>query len=164
MMTVAALANTCISPLLGLAPEQLDAPFGLRLGRTTIEELEGEFVITCDQGMGFTGGRIVQVVPRYEEHSDIACMILAFDKSNVLDAAWFTLAADQYENAFNQLQSRFEFKNTNDPIKGSKSSLFVFEFGQITLHAPLFSKEMTLGYRTEKFNAARMASASEAYE
>lgn len=163
-MTAAAKAKPASRLLLGLDPECLSAPFGLKLGETSISDLEEEFVVTSEQGKGFTGGPVIQVIPRYEERPDIECIVLAFDKAKKLDAAWFTLNSDQYEDAFAQLHQRFELINTNDPIKGSRSGLFIFEACQISLHAPLFSKEMTLGYRTRKFSQARMNTVSEAYE
>lgn len=150
--------------LMGLTTEELIQPFGLVLGTTRIRDIEREFVITCEQGRGFTGGPVVQVISRYVESPATECTVLAFDDSGKLDAAFFTIPADQYEQAVSALSAVFELVDMNSPIKGSESALFKAPGVQVALHSPLFSKEMTIGYRTEKFNNARMANAADLYE
>lgn len=144
--------------------ENLSAPFGLELGKTRLKDLEGTFVITRRQGEGFTGGPVLQVIPRYAEDEADDCIILAFDANNVLDATWFTYPSSSYKEVFSAMSREFDLIDTNSPIKGSNSALFYFTDGQIALHSPLFSQEMTIAYRTHLFDKARMAIAAETYE
>jgi len=162
-----AISNTSQPPeatLMGMSSEELCKPFGLELGKTRIRDLEEIFVITCEQGTGFTKGPVYQVIPRYIEEPEAECIVLAFDEKGKLDAAWFNLPSVQFRSAVQILSHRFELLDQNNPIKGSESALFKYADGQVALNAPLFSKEMTLGYRTEKFNNARMAAAADMYE
>mgnify|MGYP003136612609 CR=1 FL=1 len=160
-------AASCASAepvLMGMSPRELSRPFGLELGKTQIRDLEEEFVITCNQGTGFTKGPVLQVIQRYVEEPEAECIVLAFDEKGLLDAAWFNLPADQFQVAAKAMTEAFELVDMNSPIKGSESALFKFCDCEVALHSPLFSKEMTVGYRTIKFNNARMASAAESYE
>ncbi|MDX1297828.1 MAG: hypothetical protein R3260_06240 [Pseudomonas sp.] len=163
-MTHAAKIEHVQARLMGMMPSELVKPFGLQIGHTRLKDLEENFVVTCEQGRGFTSGPVVQVIPRYQEDLQVECVVLAFDEHNKLDAAWFTIESSQYETAIDTLRNAFDLVNTNDPIKGSRSALFAYKDGQIAVHAPLFSKEMTVGYRTERFNKARMDAAAEAFE
>lgn len=150
--------------LMGMTSAELSKPFGLEIGRTKIRDLEEIFVITCEQGTSFTKGPVFQVIPRYIEEPEAECIVLAFDAAGTLDAAWFNLPSDQYQAAVQAMSEAFELLDNNNPIKGSESALFRFDAGQVAVNAPLFSKEMTVGYRTDKFNNARMAAAAETFE
>lgn len=144
--------------------EDLSTPFGLELGKTRLKDLEDRFVISCHQGEGYTGGPVVQVIQRYVDDSPSDCIILAFNAKNVLDAAWFTFPSSAYKDALSYMSREFQLVDTNNPIKGSDSALFYFNAGQIALHSPLFSQEMTIAYRTHEFDRARMSVAADTYE
>lgn len=144
--------------------EDLSTPFGLELGKTRLNDLEDNFVISCRQGEGYTGGPVVQVIQRYVRDAATDCIILAFDANNTLDAAWFTFPSEVYKEALACMSREFELVDTNSPIKGSDSALFYFKSGQIALHSPLFSQEMTIAYRTHSFDKARMEAAANSYE
>jgi len=149
---------------MGMPPSELKMPFGLKLGHSTRRDVEKNFVVTEEQGKGFTDGPIVQVIRREQPVSGSDYVVLAFDEEGKLDAAWFTLDAEIFEEALQALDLAFELVNSNSPIKGSRSALYIYEDGEVSLNAPLFSHEMTLGYRTKKFNQARMAVAAQEFE
>jgi len=150
--------------LMGMPPSELKMPFGLKLGHSTRRDVEKNFVVTEEQGKGFTDGPIVQVIGRERAVPGSEYVVLAFDEEGKLDAAWFTLDAEIFEEALQALDLAFELVNSNSPIKGSRSALYIYEDGEVSLNAPLFSHEMTLGYRTKKFNQARMAVAAQEFE
>ncbi|ELQ8318133.1 hypothetical protein R2571_007056 [Pseudomonas aeruginosa] len=164
MTSVAMRKNETEKGISSLGIGDLTKPFGLVLGKTRMKDLEEDFVITSTQGEGFTGGAVVQVIQRITGDQISDCIILAFNKEKILDAAWFTLPSADYDKALTDLSNSFQLIDTNSPIKGSNSALFYFSGGQIAVQSPLFSQEMTMTYRTHAFDKARMDAAAQSYE
>lgn len=164
MTSVAMRENETEKGISSLGIGDLTKPFGLVLGKTRMKDLEEDFVITCTQGEGFTGGAVVQVIQRIAGDQISDCIMLAFNKEKILDAAWFTLPSADYDKALTDLSNSFQLIDTNSPIKGSNSALFYFSGGQIAVQSPLFSQEMTMTYRTHAFDKARMDAAAQSYE
>ncbi|AHY45276.1 hypothetical protein [Stutzerimonas decontaminans] len=142
----------------------LSLPLGLRVGQSTMKSILEDFIVTSEQGFSFTNGPVVEVISANDLYPEVQHILLAFDETNTLDAAWLTMDAAAYERMKAKLSQVLEVINTNDPIRGSKSVLFKLDDGQLELHAPLFSQEMTLGYSTKKFHLAKMSKTMLIYE
>jgi hypothetical protein len=145
--------------------DDLSLPLGLRVGQSTMKSILEDFIVTSEQGYSFTNGPVVEVISSNDLYPEVVQhILLAFDETSTLDAAWLTMDAADFERLKAKLSQALEVMNTNDPIRGSRSVLFKIDDGQLELHAPLFSQEMTLGYSTKKFHLAKMSKTTLIYE
>lgn len=144
--------------------DDLRQPLGLQIGLSTMKSILEDFIVTGEQGFSFTNGPVLEVISSNDLYPEVQHILLAFDDTSTLDAAWLTLDAAGFESVKARLSQSLEMINTNDPIRGSRSAVFKLAEGQLELHAPLFSQEMTLGYSSTKFHLAKMSKATLIYE
>ncbi|QCT95491.1 hypothetical protein FEV13_00670 (plasmid) [Stutzerimonas degradans] len=140
------------------------APLGMKLGQTSMKLAVEDFIVTGEHGNSFTNGPVLEVISAEGRFPEIQQILLAFDENQILDAAWLTMEAKRYEEMVALLSESMHAINTHEPIKGSRNVLFHYAGGQVEIHAPLFSQEMTIGYSSGKFHQAKMSKSSSIYE
>lgn len=139
-----------------LAAEPTVGPFGLAIGKDTMQELTSRFNNSqCSYGniSPITKGPIVFCPSKYIDFEGLKDEVtIIFDTGNVLSAVQLVISKHQYESIRSSLAAKYKITGEKKAFVGDRYTKFNSSNINILLDAPHMGFEMTLLYSTKQFD------------
>lgn len=123
------------------------APFGLEIGRTTVEEMlekykEAKYVGTNK----YSHGPQYEIDPRHIEFDGLSECTVIFGRDGKLVAVIATISKSKFNYVYQLMKSKYKVVTSRIPFVGDSYAKFVAGDTEIILDAPHLSFTMSLGY------------------
>lgn len=127
------------------------APFGLEIGKISIEETKAKYSIEYVGINEWNNGEMYTIDPKDLEFEGLESVTLIFGEDQRLQALLATLPNSKFNALFASLKKKYKLISSNIPFVGDTSAKFTNENTEIILNAPHMSFEMDMNYMDKGF-------------
>ena len=151
MMKNIVMALFLILPMTVLAEP---APFGLEIGKATINDVKAKYKTTHAGTNKYSMGDMYTLEVSQLNFDGLQEATLVFSKENVLLAVLATLPNHKFDSLMEGMSAKYKLVSKDIPFVGNKSAKFVNGKTEITLDAPHLSFEMNMNYISKELDKA----------
>ena len=139
-LMVAILLSTSLSVLAD------PSPFGLEIGKATIEDVKAKYKLTHTGTNKYSKGDMYTIDTSQINFDGLKDVTLIFSQDDVLLAVLTTLPKTKFESLMNGLGGKYKLVSKQIPFVGNKSAKFLDGNTEITLDSPHLSFQMSMNY------------------
>lgn len=130
------------------------APFGLELGKTTVEQMTAKYTTSYKGVNQYSSGKMYTLVPSELGIEGLNSATAIFDTNDTLIAVLTSLPKSRFDGLHASLSSKYKVTRSKLPFVGDKKVVFKDGKTEITLDSPHMSFEMELNYINDELNRA----------
>jgi hypothetical protein len=142
-----------LTPLLCFANP---APFGLEIGKMTVQELKAKYDQKYEVSYKHSKSSSYSISPEIFNFNGLKEIWVEFDRNQILASIYTSFDIDKYDYLFNMLKDKYKLDSSRQLVMGTKERRAHFDTDDLYIYlreARLDTKysEVQLSYRSKKF-------------
>lgn len=127
------------------------APFGLELGKATIQDVKQKYDATLKGINKYSLGKMFSLPPGQLGIDGLKSSTVIFNREGKLIAVLNTLPNYKFDSLYSSLRSKYQVQSSDIPFVGNKKVVMKDGDTQIILDSPHMSFDMELNYINDAF-------------
>lgn len=143
-MKVKLIISTLI--LLAITAYADPAPFGLEIGKASVENVKEKYTTKYTGINKFSNGEMYEMDVSELSFDGLESVVLIFGDNKKLRAVLCKLQKEKFNYLFTTMRSKYKLVSSNIPFVGDTSAKFVNGNTEVILNAPHMSFQMEMNY------------------